>query len=488
MSSASERPGSAGRVFICADHGLAIMYFLQSDVASVMLQAGLEIVLLTDDEIAEWVETRYGQPGLVVEGLRLEQAGDYEQNVLPELQWWLHFLRRVSGSQRINTEAMDSYIEQVAVEQPNRRRVLMPLAIVLIWLLRRSSLLRRWLVGLQQRFRPGLYADLFERYRPELVIASTPGWRLDRYLLREAHAAGIATATVIVGWDNPSSYSIPGAPVDYATCWSEIQLEELVLGSDWQPEQVNIGGIPTYDGYFSGRWSLPRESYFEQHGLDPERKLLSYACSFVSFAPNYPNVEAIARLVEEERLAEPCQLLIRLHPNHFLDVHLFQQERQKVKELAAGARHVHVVEPVPMGGSFDRYSGEDMEEKASMLEHSDVFLTVYSTMVVEAAVHERPVVSVCIDTPGGWDWPRKYSLALSEIGDWPTHQRFRQADAGLVTTNQEELQRAIDEYLCNPRQDLAERRAFLQREITYTDGSAGRRTGEFLLKLARGVN
>jgi len=55
-----------------------------------------------------------------------------------------------------------------------------------VGLLRRSHAARRALVRLQNHFNPWLYSDLFERYRPDLVIASTPGWRYDRYLLREA--------------------------------------------------------------------------------------------------------------------------------------------------------------------------------------------------------------------------------------------------------------------------------------------------------------
>ncbi len=38
------------RVFISADHGLAVVYFLQSDVVPSLLNAGIEIVVLTDDE------------------------------------------------------------------------------------------------------------------------------------------------------------------------------------------------------------------------------------------------------------------------------------------------------------------------------------------------------------------------------------------------------------------------------------------------------
>ncbi len=44
-------------------------------------------------------------------------------------------------------------------------------------------------------------------------------------------------AAVVVGWDNPRSYSLPGAPVDWITCWSEKQIQELVEGDDWDPRQ-----------------------------------------------------------------------------------------------------------------------------------------------------------------------------------------------------------------------------------------------------------
>lgn len=475
---------NAPRVFISADHGLAIVYFLQTDVLATLIDGGVEVVLLTEDSLREAVEQRFGRPGLVVEGLRLGEAAAYERRIAPERQWWLHFLRRVGGSKRINTGAMDSYIDQVATEQGNRRRLLMPLAWLTIGALRRSRRARRALIAAQSRFTPGLYGDLFERYQPRLVVASTAGWRLDRYLLREAHQRGLPTAAAIIGWDNPSSYSLGGAPVDSVTCWSEIQKQELVLGSDWNPDHVHIGGIPTYDGYLDGRWLMSREAYFKLHGLDPRRKLLSYACSFVSFSPNYQNVEALARLVAEDQLSEPCQLLVRLHPNHFMDVHLFADEREKIRRLADEHPHVHLVEPVPLGEGLGYYSGEDMPEKASMMAHADVFLTVYSTMVVEAAVHDRPIVSVCIDAPGGWNWPRKYSLPLSEIGNWPTHQRFREAGAGRVAMDERELRLAVEAYLKDPDLDSEARRAFVAREITFTDGSAGRRTGAYLLSLA----
>ena len=471
-------------LFICADHALAIIYFLQSEVVETVLGGGRQVVLLVDEVLKDHLAGRFGRPGLSFEGLRLTQAHAYAESEQKEIQWWLQFLRRVGGSRRINTAAMDSYVRQVSVEEPNRRRILMPLSWLLIMLLRSSAAARRLLLNLQNRYMPMIYGDLFDRYRPERVIASTPGWRLDRYLLREARARGVPTASVIVGWDNPSSYSLPGAQVDQATCWSEIQREEMVQGADWAPEQIHVGGIPSYDGYFRGTWRLSRDAYFKQHGLDPQRKLLSYACSFVSFSPNARNVEALARLVSSDSLAAPCQLLVRLHPNHFMETPLFRAEREHLQRLGRELDHVRVVEPVPLGGDLTYYSGEDMQEKSSMMAHSDVFLTVYSTMVVETAIHGRPIISVCLDTPGGWVAPRKYSLPLSQIGNWPTHNRFRDAGAGRVVYDELELREAIDLYLQQPETDAEARARFVENEVTFTDGSAGRRTGEYLLSLS----
>jgi CDP-glycerol glycerophosphotransferase (TagB/SpsB family) len=391
----------------------------------------------------------------------------------------------VGGSWRINTEAMDSHIWEVWAENSWKFRlgIWIPAALATL-ALRTFAFARNLLVRIQNRFIPSLYADLFDLHKPGLVIASTAGWRLDRYLLREATRHHVPAMAAIVGWDNPSSYAIRGAPVDYATCWSQLQKDELVYGSDWDAERVHIGGIPSYDGYFLKQWQLPKEEYFRLHNLDPNRRLISYACSFVHFAPNYPNVEALAKLVSSNELAEPSQLLVRLHPSHFQDKpRIFAEEREQIFALEKQYPHVHVVQPVALGGSLGYYGGEDMDEKSSMMAHSDVLVTVYSTMVVETAVHDTPIVAAVIDVPGGWNKPKKFSLSLKKIGNWPTHKRFRDAKAGRVASTEQELCETINLYLKNPSLDAEERRKFIEDEITFTDGTSGRRTAEFILKV-----
>ncbi|MFC2025986.1 hypothetical protein ACFLUC_02200, partial [Chloroflexota bacterium] len=462
------------------------VYFLQSEITPALIDAGAEVILLTDDDILNQIQKRFGREGLLIEGLHLQQAKEYFQSERNSVQWWLDFLRRSGASKKINLQALDSNINQVEDEAHSRRRRLFPLMKAIVWVLRNSRLARKFLENQQNNFTPDIYTDIFDRWEPDMVIASTPGWRHDRYLLREAASRGIPSGAVIVGWDNPSSYGLRGAPVDWVTCWSKIQKDELVFGSDWPSEAVNIGGIPSYDGYFLERWLLPREEYFHLHGLDPFRKLISYACSFISFSPNIQNIEALARLVSNDSLVEPSQLLIRLHPNHFMNVARFAAEREQIQQLVEKLPQVHLVEPVPLGGELGYYSGEDMPEKSSMMAYSDVFTTVYSTMVVEASIHKTPVIGVCIDSPVGW--PGKYTLPLSEIGGWPTHSRYRESGAGQEVLDEIQLKDAINYFLQNPMANQLERQKFIERECTHTDGSAGRHTADFILTQLNNLN
>jgi hypothetical protein len=55
-----------------------------------------------------------------------------------------------------------------------------------------------------------------------------------------------------------------------------------------------------------------------------------------------------------------------------------------------------------------------------------------------------------------------------------------------VAYNEDELCRAINDYLKDSAADLAAQRRFLAQECTYLDGSAGQRTAQFLLSIAEG--
>ena len=133
--------------------------------------------------------------------------------------------------------------------------------------------------------RPMLYGDLFEKHAPSLVVASTPGWRLDRYLLREAAQRGCARLRSSSVGTIPSSYSLPARRWIQMTCWSQHSEAGAGRGSDWPPERVHVGGIPSTTATSAPLAAAPAWSTSRSTGSIPTQLLIAYACSFISFSP-----------------------------------------------------------------------------------------------------------------------------------------------------------------------------------------------------------
>ena len=142
------------RIFITADHGLALISFLQSTLSPPCLKAGVEVIMFVDDEALPAIEERFHQPGLIFEGLRLDECQDYYQSVSPVIQRWLDLLRWTGGSKRINTIAMDGNYHLITAGYTGYSRLALPFLRAIIWLMRRSRFLRSLIVRLQYRFTP----------------------------------------------------------------------------------------------------------------------------------------------------------------------------------------------------------------------------------------------------------------------------------------------------------------------------------------------
>lgn len=469
-------------IFIVLDHGLGLAYFLETELTRKLLDAGVRIVFLVQDAVLPQVKDSLQHPNVIFESMRDTQVLDYQKANHPGIQELFDYVRRASADTSIPLTYVDTHRQRKEYEARGRRRTVLKLLRPLIWLLRRSKLARRlFRKTLAALFTPHLYDDLFDRYRPSLVISDTAGWRLDQYLLREAVRRGIPTSTVIIGWDNPSSQGLPGADVDTVNVWSEVHRWEMTAGVDWPPDKVHVGGMPLYDGYISRKWVVPREEYFRQHNLDPNKKLVAFAATALSISPNLHIIEVLAEMIANQELAEPAQLLIRLHPNHFKPMPHYRAECAEILKLAQRCPDVHVVEPKEVPGGLERYSGEDFPEKASMLAHCDVLVTIYSTMVVEATLHDKPIISVCINSPEGWK--DKFWIPLEQVPGWPTAARVNKAQAGKTVMTAEELKQALNEYLLHPEREAAERRKFVQDELTYLNGESTQKTADFLLSL-----
>lgn len=459
-------------------------YFLNTDLLRILLEHSVRIVLLVQDEMIEILKKQFNnERNIVVESLRLKDANQYFTRYHGSLQANLDYIRRTSLGHKVLLTYVDTHRQRKEYEAESfRRKFGLILMRPLIWILRYSKIARHlFRKMLENLFTPELYSDLFEKYHPDLVISDTAGWRLDQFLLRQAHRENIKTSTVVIGWDNPSSQGLPGAEVDDIMVWSEIHKIEAVDGMDWEPAKVHVCGMPLYDGYISGKWLIGRGKYFKLHSLDPKRKLISFAATALSISPNLHIIEMLAEVINSGELDVPSQLLIRLHPNHFKSQPHYQEERKAIFDLAGSTPNMQVVEPKEVREGMERYSGEDYSEKASMLKYSDILVTVYSTMVVEAALQDTPFISACINTDKGWE--KNYWIPLSEVPGWPTARRVVSSNAGKTTLTRADLVQALNVYLTEKSLNAEERKKFTIQELTFIHGESTTRTAETILSL-----
>ena len=469
-------------IFIILDHGLAHAYFFETDLAHQLTQSGLRLVFLVPENMQALLQQKYPGQDLIFESMCEKEIAAYRRTHHEGLQELYEYVRRVGMSGKGPLSYVETAKRRKEFEARGRRKFLLLLLRPFIQLMRLSKPVRKaFRRYFQARFSPDLYTDLFDKYQPELVVSNMAGWRMDQYLLREANRRGTRTAVVIVGWDNPSSQGLPGADIDFFNVWSEIQKQELVTSSDIEPDCIHVGGMPLFDSYISRKWVIPRHEYFEMHGLDPDIKLVAFAATGLNFSPNSHMIQALAELVGNQQLGQPCQLLIRLHPNHFKNVLRYKREAEAIYELARRYPHIHIVEPREMPGDLERYAGEDYPEKASMMAHCDVLVTLYSTMVVEVAIQDKPVVNACLPTEEGYG--DDFWVPILEVPTFPTSKRVNASGAGRLATSKAELQRALSEYLLDPTLDAEARHQFLLQELTYLNGEATAETANFLLGL-----
>jgi len=470
-------------ILIYVDHGLMIGYYLYTGLAERLTSKGIRLVFLVQDELIEQMRTQAaGNELLVFESSREKQTIHYQNHYRPTMQELMETIRGGSMSPRIPLTYVDTHRQRKEYEAKGRWKTLLKSTRPAIYVLRYSKIARKLFKWSQAAlFTPRIFEDILDQYQPDLVISSTAGWRLDRYLLREARKRGIKTAMTVIGWDNPSAFGLPGADVDYANVWSKIHVRELSEGLDWPKDKIHIGGMPLYDGYIHKSWMIPREEYFAEHKLDPNKKLIAYAATALSISPNLHIVEELTRIISEQKLSVPAQLLLRLHPNHFKSQGHYQEECERIYEVTANCPDIHVVAPKSLSGGLPRYSGEDFPEKASMLAHCDVLVSIYSTMVVEASLHDKPFISVCIDSPTGW--PNNFWIPLHDVPSWPTAARVNKAGAGMNAFTSEQLVDELNTYLLHPELQRENRHKFIEDELTFLKGEATSETTKYLLSL-----
>jgi hypothetical protein len=325
-------------------------------------------------------------------------------------------------------------------------------------------------------------ALLFERHQPTLVATASPGLIFSEIpVLRTARRRSIPSIAVDLSWDNLTNKFFPARQVDRLVLWNASMRDEACTLHGYAPESVTVAGVPQFDTYFRGPRSS-RADFCLRTGLDPARRIITLATIPRSkFGHHEFVIDRLMAAMESGAIAEPANLLVRLHP----------RDDARQYEKYAGRPHVVVEKPfrktaTRSGDGMDiDFMAENTRQLADTLHHSDVVLNVASTIAIEASIFDTPVINI------GFDGQPGSNQALMEWHYGSTHfQKVVRSGAVRIAQSDGELIDLLNMYLASPATDADGRRRIVVDQCEFTDGhSAGRVAAAIVRELnsSRGV-
>ena len=316
--------------------------------------------------------------------------------------------------------------------------------------------------------------SLFARVQPALLVVSNPGLILSEVpLLRTAVRKGVRTVAVDPSWDNFTNKLLPVRRVDRLIVWNELMKQQASELHGYQPGEIRVAGTPQWDVYFTDERPVARDTFFRRVGADPSKKLIAVTTTPHELYPHHDHVlRVLTRALETRAWGAPAQLLVRLHP----------RDDRKYYAAFEGVPDVIIEKPfretVRAGdGMAIDFTTASQQHLADTLRHSDVIVNVASTLAIEAAIVDTPVVNVAFDgeEPAPFDRSARRYYRFTHYVNITRHNAVRVAETPAQLVDE------IGNYLDDPSRDRDGRRRVVVEQCQFLDGRAAERVGSIVV-------
>jgi len=251
---------------------------------------------------------------------------------------------------------------------------------------RGHHVLRRWLWRFaepQVARRAVRERSLLKAWRPDVVVSTHISQIYGRGLVAAANQMSISTIGNLNSWDN----AWKGLKVrpKIVTCWSENNRAELSALASYGAGQVRVIGAPAFDVYSAPNAQWTRAELCKTLGLDPARPILLFATlgQFKQQIDETNPLAALLKAIDAGVLPGSAQVVVRLHP--------WSREAYFKSLLAHPAVTVSRYEHYIPGLTWTPTRAEAILA-GNLLRHADVVISPGSSMVIEAAIFDTPVV------------------------------------------------------------------------------------------------
>lgn len=316
--------------------------------------------------------------------------------------------------------------------------------------------------------------QLFDRHSPSIVIVSNPGLILSEVpLMRTAKRRGVRTMAIDPSWDNFTNKLIPVRRVDRLVVWNTIMRDQAVALHGYRPDDLRLAGTPQWDSYFHDGVITSRDEFFRRIGANPAKKLVTLTTSPLELYAYYDSlIESLIAARDAGRWGHDVDLLVRVHP------------RDAIERYAAfdGRPGVIVEKPfkptVRAGdGMAVDVTADAQRHLANTMKHSDVVVQVVSTIAIEAAIFDTPVVNVSFDG----DATLPFSRSARRYAQFTHWENIAQSGAVRTATTAEQMIEHVAAYLERPELDREGRRKVAIDQCQFLDGRAAERVAGFIV-------
>lgn len=308
---------------------------------------------------------------------------------------------------------------------------------------------------------------LLKEHAPALLFASDVENDADVLFMASARRLKIPIVGIVRSWDNLTSKGLLRILPDFLAVHNEIESAEAKTYHGMPPDKIRIVGIPHYDAYLRHA-PVPREEFFERIGAPPAKRLILFAPAGDRYLSPNPTDKAVVEILDRA-LPQDCHILVRLPPTDTVkNIEEYRSRRVTIERPTRRFKTLRNAELSP----------EDDRHLADTLFWSDLVIAGPSTMCVDAAVFDKPVILVGFDTHGK---NRPYGQSIRRYYDYD-HFRPILASGGVrYAATPKDFIDAVRSYLADPRQDQEGRRRIVREQCGGNDGMATQRLADLLL-------
>ena len=314
------------------------------------------------------------------------------------------------------------------------------------------------------------FDTLLERYAPDLVFAANLTGAEDARLLKTAHEKGIPTIGMPKGWDNLTLKTLIPVFPDRLLVQTPL-LKSDAENLDYPRDHIEVVGFPKFDVYADRSSLVSRDDFCRVFNLDPAKKLILYAGAGDVLAPHDEEILArFLRTIESGAVKGSPQVIVRPHPKY-----VYRAEVLPQASFWALDRPGTVVGERLMDFEFTK---DDVMHLMNSLYHADLLIHTASTLGVEAAIFDKPMITI-----GYEEVPVSPALSTARYYRYEHYDRVITTGGMKVARSFDDLVRYTNEYLEHPTIDREGRRKIVEENAYRIDGKAGERVAEEVVRM-----